>query len=507
MRKIILIIMILNVFAKMFGFIREIILAYYYGASNVSDAYIISITIPTVIFAFIGAGIVTSYIPIYNDVLKERGIQSADKFTSNIINFLLFICTFIVILVLFFSKPIVKLFASGFDVETLKLTVKFTNITIFAIYLSTLVYVFKGYLNSRNKFVIPALMGIPLNIFIIMSIIFSSKYSINILPICQVIAMMLQVLFLIIFVYREGYKHSFVLNKKDKYLKKMYYLSIPTILGSSVNQVNVLVDRTIASLVAVGGISALNYANKVNVFIQEIFVMSIATVLYPMISKMASNMEILELKNVLIEAIIAMSLLIIPITVGMMIFAEPLVRVLFGRGAFDYSAIKMTYHALFFYSIGMIGYGFREILSRVFYSLQDTKTPMINAGVAMIINIILNIILSKFLGIGGLALATSISAILCTILLYISLKKKIGLFGMINICILFLKILLASLIMGLISKVSFSYLTSSFGKNISLFIAIVIGVISYSIIIYFMKIKYVDVIITGIKKKLAKVFI
>src|SRR5699024_3854161 len=175
-----------------------------------------------------------------------------------------------------------------------------------------------------------------------------------------------------------------------------------------------LVDRTIASRVVEGGITALNYANRLNGFIQGIFVLSISTALYPMISKMAAENNMQGLKKSVAEAISGINLLVIPATVGSMVFAEPVVMLLFGRGAFDSNAISLTTAALFYYSIGMLGFGLREVLSRAFYSLQDTKTPAINAAIAVVINIVLNIVLSKFMGIGGLALATSISAIVCT---------------------------------------------------------------------------------------------
>lgn len=103
-----------------------------------------------------------------------------------------------------------------------------------------------------------------------------------------------------------------------------------------------------------------------------------------------------------------------PIAIGSMIFAGPVVVLLFGRGAFDTHAMSMTYYALFFYSVGMIGFGLSEVLSKAFYSMQDTKTPMINATIGVSLNIVLNIILSKYLGIGGLALATSTAAIFTT---------------------------------------------------------------------------------------------
>lgn len=279
-------------------------------------------------------------------------------------------------------------------------------------------------------------------------------------------------------------------------------MALPIMIGVSVNQINVLVDRTLASSIAVGGISALNYANRLNGFVQGMFVTNISTVMYPMISKMAAQSNLDGLKKSVSEAINLINLFVIPATVGAMIFAEPVVRLLFGRGAFDPEAISMTSAALFYYSIGMVGFGLRQILSRAFYSLQDTKTPMINAAIAMGLNIILNFILSKYMGIGGLALATSISAIFCTGLLFISFRKKTGSFGMKGITISSVKILCASLVMGLVARVSYAALLEHASANLSLIGAIVIGAVVYFVMIYFMGIEEVDSMIGAVKVKL-----
>ncbi|MGB4287539.1 MAG: lipid II flippase MurJ, partial [Tepidanaerobacteraceae bacterium] len=224
--------------------------------------------------------------------------------------------------------------------------------------------------------------------------------------------------------------------------------------------------------------------------------------MYPMISKMAAQNNFHVLKKSVSEAINLINLFVIPATVGAIIFAEPVVKLLFGRGAFDSKALSMTSNALFFYSIGMIGFGLREILSKAFYSLQDTKTPMINATIAVAMNIVLNLILSRFLGLGGLALATSISAIFCTGLLFVSLRKKIGPFGMKNTTISFIKILASSLVMSVVAYVVYYVLLSYISGNLSLIISICIGALAYFVIIYFMKIDEVDTLINAAKKKL-----
>lgn len=161
----------------------------------------------------------------------------------------------------------------------------------------------------------------------------------------------------------------------------------------------------------------------------------------------------------------------------------------------------MTANALFYYSIGMIAFGLRDILSRTFYALQDTKTPMINATIAVIINIVLNFILSKYLGIGGLALATSIAAIVGTSLFFITLRKKIGGFGLKEISKSFVKICVASVLMGFIALGSFNFFSRSMRENLALILAMGVGALAYAILIYFMRIPEVDRSIEVMKKK------
>jgi putative peptidoglycan lipid II flippase len=155
------------------------------------------------------------------------------------------------------------------------------------------------------------------------------------------------------------------------------------------------------------------------------------------------------LKQTLKDAISIVSLLIIPATIGAMAFSNEIVNLLFGRGAFTVEAIKMTGDALFYYSVGMIAYGLRDILSRAFYSLKDTKTPVITATIAVILNIVLNLILSRYIGIGGLALATSISSIVATVSLFFILRRRIGALGIKGLTMSVGKNVLASLIMVL----------------------------------------------------------
>jgi len=497
--------MVITLASKVIGFGRDVFLSYYFGATEISDAYLISLTVPEVIFSFIIIGIVTAYIPMQSRVVEEYGIDAGNEYTSNFIN-TIFVIAFGVFLLLFtFTEPIVKLFALGFSGDTLRMAVLFTRITLFGMFFTILVNIFSGYLQINNNYITPALSGFPFNIIVIGSIIVASRGNYVVLALGTLLATASQIVPLIPAIKKLNFKYLFRINFRDEKIKKTLLIAIPVIIGTSVNQINKLVDRTIASSLAIGGISALNYASRLNLFIQGLFVTSIITVMYPLISSYASKNKIDEIKRVLLEYINIVIIILLPITIGTVIFNREIIELLFGRGLFDDVAIQMTSSALLFYSIGMLGFGLREVLARGFYSIQDTKTPMINAAIGMILNIILNILLSKILGIGGLALATSISAIFTTILLFVSLRKRIGSFGIKQIGVTFIKTLFSASVMGLISKIGYNYLINSLPQNISLLISIATGAISYLLMMLFMRIKEVDSITEVIKSKLGNI--
>lgn len=495
--------MILTIIARFTGFLREIVLSYYYGASIVSDAFLISLTIPGVVFSFIISGVTTGYIPMYNKILEEKGEIQTKKFTNNLINFMLVLCTIIIILVLLFTEPLIKVFAKGFTGDVLSLTILYTRILVLGIYFTGIVTIFTSILQIKNSFIASQLISLPSNLIWIIAIYLGKKYNNIFLPCGGVLAVIIQMFFLLPHVKKNGFKYlTPKIDFKDKYLKELIYLSLPIIIGVSVNQINTLVDKNIASTFGVGGITSLNYANILNVFITGLFVGSIVTVFYPKISKMVVKNDNIGIKNNLKEAIVIVNILIIPITVGSMIFSKEIIGILFGRGAFNLNALKMTEEALWYYSIGMIGVSLRQLLSGVFYAYQDNKTPMINAAIGMILNICLNIILSKYMGLKGLAFATSISAIVTALMMAITLRKKIGPYQIKDIIKVTLKILGASIMMGIISKLSFIIIKNRFNENLSLILSVLIGIFSYVIIILFLKIKDIDILVDLIREKI-----
>ncbi len=502
MKKTAIMIMVITIASKMFGFLREIALSYFYGAAEITDVYLIALTISGTICSFFFAAIANTFIPMYGRIEAEEGEEKANIFASNLINIGVLITLGLIVFVFLFTRPIVRIFAIGFDGEMLEMAISFTRVAMISVVAASVLTVLIAYLHIKNRFAITELIGFPLNIAVIAAIVVSYRTNSGVLIWGTVAATFLQLMFVLPSVYKSGFRHKPVIRFKDKYIKEMLLLAMPVVIGTSVNQINTLVDRTLASSVAIGGISALSYAAKLNAVVQGIFVYSIVVVLYPSISKMASEGNLELLKNVVIKAVLAILLIVVPATVGFMVLARPIVEIIFGQGAFDERAIVMTSGALVFYSIGMAAFGIQEVISRTFYAIQDTKTPMLNGVKAVTINIILNLILSRFMGIYGLALATSIAAITGSGMLIYELRKKLGSIGLKELIKSTIKLSGASLIMGAAAYIIYIKLAAVTGMLIALIAAILIGILIYSVIVIFIKIPEVEEIVLQVRERL-----
>ncbi|EPZ55374.1 matE family protein [[Clostridium] sordellii ATCC 9714] len=291
----------------------------------------------------------------------------------------------------------------------------------------------------------------------------------------------------------------------------MIWLIGPVLIGVAVTQVNAIVDRTIASTLVAGSISALNYATKLNQFVMGMFIVSISSVIYPMLSKLSTENNKKKFKQSIVTSINVVILIIIPISVGAIILAHPIVKLLFQRGEFDARATEMTAIALIFYSVGMLGFGLRDILGKIFYSLQDTKTPMINGIIAMILNIVLNLAFVKFtnMQLGGLAFATSISSLVTIALLSVSLRKKIGAFGGKKIISVLIKSIISALLMALVTKVTYNLidgiLSAGFIQDaIKLGVSVGLGAIVYGVSIIIFRVNEVRLLYQMLAGKLKR---
>lgn len=498
------ILFIATIISKVVGFLRDLVIGYVYGIGVISDSYLMALNIITVAFiSLLCVAIQSTYMPIYTDIEGKEGKQKALKFTSNIINIILIISLIVVVLGWFFTEPLVKLFATGFEGEKLKLTMELTRILLFSVGLVCITYILKAYLEIHDYFLVTGLMPLPYNTSIIIAVLLSKAFGVDFLAYGTVFAFFVQMAFLIPFCYKKGFRYKFNINLFDKNVKQMALAIFPVLIGASAYQINSLVDKNLSSFLVTGSLSALNYAYKLNIFVIGVFVASITTVMYPIFSKLGSQKNLKQLKITLCKSVNGVILITMPISVGAFILSKPIVKLLFERGAFDETATLITAQILSCYAIGMVASGMRDILVRVFYSLQDTKTPMKNSILCVICNILFNLILIQTMKVSGLALGSSLAAIVAVCFLMFSLRKKIGKFNAMSILITLLKTFIASCAMAIIVLKLFGKI-SLINEFLALIISICIGAIVYSIIVLILKVDSTDYIINIIKSKIIK---
>ncbi len=500
-----MILIVFTILARIIGFARDVLLSYYYGASAVSDAYVISLTIPTTIFVLLSMAVAMNYIPMYTQIAQKEGASAADGFSSGMYGFLILLSGVAGAAVFLFARPAVSLFASGFHGETFELAVLLTRIGVGGVLFSGMSTILCAHLQIKNHFFIPALSDCFLNLMLAFFIVLGARIDVRLLAIGILSGPALQFALMAGYMRRKNWlcRPSFRMN--DPAVKSMVLLILPVLLGISVDQVNALVDRAFASGIAEGGVSAMNYAFKVSGFVHGIFAFSIGTAAYPAISRMASQKDYRGLKKATAECLNGINLFAVPSAVALLFFALPVVGLLFGRGSFDSAALAMTSDALAFYSVGIAAMGMGEVLARVFYSMKDVKTPLLISAASIAANAGLNALLSGPMGIGGLALATSLSMALRTVLLSVYLRRKTGGLGMRNLSVSFCKILCASAAMGVCARLVYAFFTGAgMGGNVSLILSAVTGAAVYLLLILLMKVKNVRSIMTAVKKRLPK---
>ena len=492
--------------SKGLGFIREVLIASRFGSGMETDTYFVAMTATVIIVGTIGSALNTTLIPIFSEIEEKRGKNGKLKYLNNILNIVFFITLILSIFAFVFSPIIIKILAKGFEGEQFLLAVKLNRIGLPIIIFLGFTHVFSGYLQSAQIFGPHAIMGIPYNfVFLVYLFFFAKNSDISSLMFVSVLASFTQVLIQIPAVKHSGYSYSLNVNFKDPYIKKAFALVMPVLVGSAVQQINVIIDKTLASDLIEGSISALSYASRVNDMVISVFVAAITTVVFPMLSKAFSKDNKNEVKHILNQGINIILIITVPATVGLILLSKPLIQLFFERGAFSPNATIMTSEALVFYSLGLVGSALRLMLNKVFYSFQDTKTPMTNGVIAVLLNVVLNLILIKPMGHKGLALATSISATITTLLLFVDLRKKVGHLGYSKMLYALIKTVVASAIMGVVVyllyyKAGVLLPQTKIIQMIMLLASVAAGVVVYFMLLLLMKVDEVRVILSKVMK-------
>lgn len=480
-----LMLMFITIISKIFGFLREAVMASYIGASDLKSIYTTANTLPVVIANFVAVGIISGFIPIYNKAKNEEGKEAAEEFTSNVFNILMVFALVAVVIGMIFARPFSKLLSPDLDGAYLDLATNYTRIMMFAVFAYLYSAVFRGYLNLKGNFFDPAITGIIMNIVIIA---FTILTGITDNPYYLIIGALLgNTLQYILFpraTRKLGYKHKKVLDFKNKYVRNLILISIPIIISSAAGEISIIVDNSMASaFFGKAAISKLFYSKTMLTMITGVITISVTTALFPKIAELGQLGKIDQMKERISSSVVSTMLLIIPASIGMAVLSEPIIAVVFERNAFTRNDTIIVAALLTAYAPNNIFQSIVDVVDRGFYAVGDSKTPVIVVLIQQFLNVIFNLILIKFFGIEGLAYATVLSTAIGTALMLYQFRKKFGSFNFKSSLISLVKISLATVVMALVAYFTNKALAGVAPRVVSLFVAILLAMIVYGILI------------------------
>jgi len=440
--------------SRILGFVRDMVIAGYLGATGLSDTFFVAFRIPNLLRELFAEGSMSSaFIPVLTEVGTKGGEEEARRLSRVTFTFIITVVGAICVLGIIFAPSIVKLIAPGFtDKDKLSVTVLLTRIMFpFLLFVSLAAFTM-GALNVKRVFFVPALASAWFNITIIITIVLLTvlfKRPVMVVAIGVTLGGMMQFISQAPSYLRKGYSFGLDWHFRHEALRKMGRLLLPTILGLAVAQVNIFVSTILASYLREGSITYLYYSMRLIQFPVGMFGVAMGMAVLPALSEHASRGKLDALREDFSFALRLLFFITVPAMAGLIALKVPIVNILFQRGEFDYRATEGTAFALMFYALGIWSMvGVRVVVS-AFYSLQDTKTPVKVAVISMLTNIVLSIILMGPLKHGGLALSNSLASWLNFSLLFFFLRKRLGGVEGRRITVTFLKVLMASVLMGI----------------------------------------------------------
>ncbi len=401
--------------SRLLGLVRTVVIAHQFGTSPNLDAYFVAFRVPDLIFQLLaGATLGSAFIPTFARVLGKGGESDAWRLASNVLNLVFVATVAFAVIGLLLAPIIVPITAPGLGDDTgqhaelTSLAVDLTRIMMISPVLFAVSGMFMGILNARHHFLAPAVAPMFYNASIIVAALISD--DVKVLAFAVVIGALLHLLIQVPALRLVGMVWQPLFEWRDRAVREVGRLMGPRVIGLAAYNLNVLVATFFASTVGSGAISAVNYAWLIVMMPLGLFGMAISTAVFPRLAEQAARDDG-ELPDTVARALRLILYLTIPASLGLMILAPSLTAFLLRGGAFDASSSDLVVGALVFYALGLFAHAGIEILSRGYYALSDTRTPVTFAVMSMAINLVLSAVLVGPFEINGLALALSIATI------------------------------------------------------------------------------------------------
>jgi len=482
--------------SNLVGLLAKTLTARYFGTTIESSAFFAANRFSEILFSLVAGGALGSaFIPVFTGLLVNNEQKKAWKLASSIINIVTLVLVLLSILTIIFSKSIVRfVLAPGFNSVEISLTSRLLRIQV----LSSIIFGLSGLamaiLNSHQRFFLPAIAPAMYQVgWIFGIVVLSPGMGIDGLAWGVVIGAGMHLLVQIPQLLKlDDQTLSFGLGLWMDEVKEVARLMAPRLLGVAIVQLNFLLNTFLASFQQEGAITAISLAFPLMIMPEAAIAQSIAIAALPTFSALVAKRNMQEMQQTLASTLRAVILLAIPASVGLVVLRTPIVQLLYGSNAFDASSVDLVAWALLWYAIGLLGHGLVEITSRAFYSLHDTRTPVIIGVGAMITNLGLSVFFTalfsriNWMPHGGLALANSMATGIESIILLVLMNKKLKGIAAQNIFNAVWKAILASAVMvGVILFIDLTILQQSLPARTAF--SIILGTLSYFFVLVILK--------------------
>jgi putative peptidoglycan lipid II flippase len=413
--------------SRLTGLLRTIAVSYRFGTGPELDAYVAAMRIPDFLFQVVAGGAVASaFIPVLTGYLARDDDAGAWRLVSSLLTLAVAVMAPLSILIGVMAPEVMRIVAPDFGDEQRLLAASLARVVLASPTLFALGTLITSVLNAHQRFLLAALAPTFYNLGIIVgAIALARPLGIHGLALGAALGAAAYLLIQLPGLPRLGFRYTPSLGLRDPGVRQVGALMAPRTLGLAVAQVNFVVIVALASAIP-GAITALDYAWTLMMLPLGIFAMAISTAVFPTLADQTARDRIDEMVRTLTSTLRVILYLTIPASVGLAILAEPIVRLLLERGQFDAASTALTVHALRFYAVGLLGQAAVEIVTRAFYALQDTRTPVAVAAGTMLLNLLLGLALRPSLGHGGLALALSLASLAEAAALIVLARRRLG---------------------------------------------------------------------------------
>ena len=411
--------------SKVLGLARDSFLTAFFGAGIESDAFNTASTIPTTLFDVVVGGVISAtFIPVFNNIMAEHGKDEAMGFVNKFVTMIVCITVLISIAGILFRTQLAQFMAPNYDGAKQQLTANLTAIMFPMIIFTGLAFSFVGLLQSFGEYNIPSIISLVSNLAIILYYVtLGKRFGIYGLAVTMIIAWSLQFLIEVPWIKKFGVKFRPDFRFKDKYIMQAIKLAGPMLIATWVQPLYTIVNQRLASNID-SAVTYIQQSSRLYLIVTGVVSFVVTNLIFPKLAQAIADKRDDDAKSLFSMSVRSMFMVILPLMAGFMILSQPVATIIYGHGKMTSEGISAISVLLKYYSIGMAGLAINEVLSKTFFSMQESKIPMINSILSMVVNVVLAYILFNFMQTNGLALATACGSICNAVLNAVSMKRK-----------------------------------------------------------------------------------